>query len=124
MTQTILLVDDDVEILEILHEAFRSRGYRCVVTTDSRLALDLIRTLSFDAVITDVIMPDVTGRSIATLCDVQGVPCVAMSGCLELAERGMPPRVILVEKDGNLERLMAALALQLHRSRHLTSLSA
>lgn len=120
MTMTILLIDDDADVLDLLHSAFRERGYRCVVTTDSRLALDLIRTQPFDAVVTDVIMPDVTGRAIATLCDVQGIPCVAISGSLDLAERGMPPRVILVEKDGNFDRLMAALALQLHRQRHLS----
>jgi CheY-like chemotaxis protein len=119
MTMTILLIDDDADVLDVLHEAFKERGYHCVVTTNGREALDLIKNQKFDAVVTDVIMPDVTGRAIATLCDVQRIPCVAISGSLELAEPGMPPRVILVEKDGNLDRLMAALTLQLHRHRHI-----
>lgn len=122
-TMSILLVDDDADVLDVLHEAFRAKGYRCVVTTDARLALDLIRTLPFDAVVTDVIMPGVTGRAVASLCDMQGVPCVAISGSLDLAHSGMPPRVILVEKDGNLDKLMAAIVLQLHRRRHLQAVA-
>lgn len=119
MSLAILIVDDDSEILSLLNSHLTARGHRCVATTDSRLALDLIRTIPFDAVITDIVMPDVTGRQVATLCDVQQMPCVVLSGSIDTAGRGMPARAIVLEKDGDLDRLMAALELQLHRRRHL-----
>jgi putative nucleotidyltransferase with HDIG domain len=61
----LLVVDDEAEICALLHDVLAAEGYGVEVCTDSRHALDRIRGGGFDAVITDLKMPDVDGLTVA-----------------------------------------------------------
>ncbi len=57
----ILVVDDERPILLLLKEALTQWGYQVICASAASEALDLIRTEIFDALITDIRMPDMNG---------------------------------------------------------------
>ena len=60
---TILLIDDDVEIVRLLKEGMEADGYNTVVGYDGQMALNLARTRRPDLIIMDVQMPMTSGRT-------------------------------------------------------------
>ncbi len=57
----ILIVDDDDVALEILENALTHFGYQVTVAHDGREALDLVRSGQFRMVVSDWLMPKMTG---------------------------------------------------------------
>jgi len=66
--RSILVVDDDAEMLKALTFALETEGYEVAARPDARSAVDLIvRTpKDFDLVITDVSMPGMKGTELLT----------------------------------------------------------
>lgn len=64
MTQ-VLVVDDDQQIAMLLESQIASMGYSVETITDSREAKDLVQREPFSMIITDLIMPHVSGLEIA-----------------------------------------------------------
>ena len=64
-TATILLVDDDVEVLKALTKVLEKGGYNVLPYSDAQSALDSINRTkqSFDLVVTDVSVPRVSGTA-------------------------------------------------------------
>ncbi|MEE9451426.1 MAG: response regulator, partial [Gammaproteobacteria bacterium] len=60
----ILVVDDDVTICNLLDRYLTAVGYRVKTVTNGEEALELIETQSFDLVLLDILMPEVTGRDV------------------------------------------------------------
>ncbi len=56
----LLLVDDDPNTLASLSRAFRLAGHEATVCDNAARAVELVRTESFDVILSDVVMP---GRS-------------------------------------------------------------
>jgi len=61
MQKTILLVEDDADLLEILRLTFEMEGFRCVMATDGEMALDKARRHAPDLVILDLMIPKLDG---------------------------------------------------------------
>lgn len=57
----ILIVDDEQPILELIVSFLSSSGYRCETARNGREALDRLGQNQYDAVITDVVMPQMDG---------------------------------------------------------------
>jgi two-component system response regulator MprA len=57
----ILVVDDEPALRDTLSRALRRAGHEAVVVGDGRSGLEALRQDSFDAVITDIFMPDCDG---------------------------------------------------------------
>jgi CheY-like chemotaxis protein len=66
-SETLLLVEDDVMVRTLAVEALRLKGYRVLEASDGREALAIAQQQkdSIDLVITDVVMPRMTGRELA-----------------------------------------------------------
>ncbi|MBN2705879.1 MAG: response regulator [Deltaproteobacteria bacterium] len=64
---TILVVDDEKTITDMLRKILIELGYQVTVTNDGREALSLIKAQpsSFDLLITDMTMPHLTGIELA-----------------------------------------------------------
>jgi DNA-binding response OmpR family regulator len=60
-TKTILLVDDDADILSALSTVLAKRGYRVVTASDGNLGLAQAERESPDLVIVDMMMPKKSG---------------------------------------------------------------
>lgn len=58
---TIVIVDDDPDVLHIMDARLRAEGYRTIVTLDGQMALDAIEKESPAVVILDLMLPKVTG---------------------------------------------------------------
>jgi CheY-like chemotaxis protein len=78
----LLLVEDDPAVRDMLAEMLRRAGYGVRTATDGQSAMGVLRCERFDAVLTDVVMPNCDGlellRWIADRGD--GPAVVAMSG--------------------------------------------
>ncbi len=61
MKPRILVVDDEESIREFLDIMLRKEGYEVSMAEDGQAALDLIKKKSFDMVISDLQMPNLTG---------------------------------------------------------------
>jgi len=60
----LLVVDDELVIRELLARYFTSRGHAVVAASDAEQALRLAEHNSFDAIITDLRMPGMDGRTL------------------------------------------------------------
>lgn len=60
-TFSLLIVDDDEQILNILARLLTDEGYQVSTASDPLTALDLLRASPFDLLITDYRMPEMTG---------------------------------------------------------------
>ncbi len=63
---TLLLVDDDVEMLEILSDRLSSYFYIVKTAHNGKEALDIYNTSHIDVVLTDYIMPIMNGHELCT----------------------------------------------------------
>ncbi|MEX0792374.1 MAG: response regulator [Pirellulaceae bacterium] len=59
--KTILLVDDDVEIVETMRFALESKGYRVIVARDGNQGLALAERDDPDLIVLDMMMPKRSG---------------------------------------------------------------
>jgi len=60
----LLLVDDDARNLYALTKVLKAKGFQIEVAPDSRKALEILAQTKFDALITDIMMPDVDGYAL------------------------------------------------------------
>jgi two-component system, probable response regulator PhcQ len=58
---TLLIVDDEAEVLEALKRALRHQPYRVLTTTSPTDALKLLAEAQVDVLISDIDMPEMTG---------------------------------------------------------------
>ena len=61
MKSRVLVVDDEESIREFLDIMLRKEGYEVTCAEDGQQALDIIKKKSFDLVISDLQMPNLTG---------------------------------------------------------------
>ena len=78
---TLLIVDDDTLIRDTLHE-FLSENHECHTADRAEQALSYLEVEKYDAVITDVAMPGLTGREILMYVQNQHptTPVIVISG--------------------------------------------
>ena len=67
VTKSILIVDDDTFILDVLAKAFRFHGYKVFTAENGTVGLDIFDKEQIDIVLTDIRMPGLSGEELATL---------------------------------------------------------
>jgi two-component system KDP operon response regulator KdpE len=87
--QTILLIDDDVTLLELLAEHLQMAGYRPIVAEDGQRGLRLAVETEPDLVILDVMMPTLDGWEV----------------CKRLRENSSVPIIMLTAKGQEMDKL-------------------
>lgn len=109
MSKLVLVVDDDPDVLDAMSLVLVAEGYEVYCASDGTEALTLLNAgLSPALVVTDVMMPDLTGwdllgamRADPTLCHV---PVVMMTAAFVAS---CPQGVDLLEKPFDLDALLA-----------------
>ena len=78
---SILIVDDEEQIREILFERLIELGYEISLAEDGLSAKSLLQNKKFDLVITDIIMPDIDGLELIRFAkeNYPGLKIIAMS---------------------------------------------
>jgi DNA-binding NtrC family response regulator len=88
-TATILIVEDDDAMRDLLCEELRDAGHRVVSAPGGRLGLDVARAEPVDLVVTDLRMPDLDGfdliRDLAALSDPPHIVMITAFGSIETA---------------------------------------
>jgi CheY-like chemotaxis protein len=59
----LLVVDDEVEIASLMRDMLESAGYEVVSGESAAVALELLDTARFDAIVSDLRMPDMDGAA-------------------------------------------------------------
>ena len=81
--RTILVVDDEPNILFALEETVRGRGFACISACDGEEGLIIARGIKPDLVITDVIMPRLDGYELCARLKqdplTRGIPVVLVT---------------------------------------------
>jgi two-component system, cell cycle sensor histidine kinase and response regulator CckA len=74
MPATVLVVDDEPPIVEIVHDILESRGYRVLATTEPERALAMLDEDPgpIHLVLTDVMMPSRSGSRSPSECNTGG----------------------------------------------------
>jgi len=88
----LLLVDDDPNTLASLSRAFRMAGHEATVCDNAARAVELLRTETFDLILSDVVMP---GRSGLDLLE-------------DLKKAGVKTPIVLVSGQANIEMAVKA----------------
>lgn len=65
--QSVLIVDDDAEVLDSCKELLTHKGFKVTACQDSTRAIPLVREKSFDAVLLDIRMPGIDGSDLLPL---------------------------------------------------------
>lgn len=63
----ILIVDDDKLMLEVISHKLKNDGYDVVVAEDGYEALSIIDKVKIDLIISDVMMPNISGLGLLSL---------------------------------------------------------
>lgn len=71
----ILLVDDEQETRNVFHTALNSGGYDVVVASNGAETLEILKTQTFDLILLDQMMPDMSGNE--TLKAIKSNPATA-----------------------------------------------
>ncbi|MBK4744499.1 MULTISPECIES: response regulator transcription factor [Bacillus] len=61
---TILIVDDDLEIAELIEIHLKKEGYQVIKATDGEEAIGIIQSHSIDLVVLDIMMPKMDGYEV------------------------------------------------------------
>lgn len=96
---TAVVVDDDVDTQEFLSEVLRGRGFRVISVNDGFDALVAIERHNPDVVLTDVLMPNMSGLDLVARIKAYrtDLPVVVFSGYRDALTRnvaGLPDKIL------------------------------
>lgn len=118
----VLMAEDESDIALLVAESLEDAGFRVTWACDGAKALDEAGQARFDALLTDVRMPNLDGVGLvrAVRAERPGLPVVVLSGYMTALDRqallqlGVPEEWML-EKPVSLNRVCEALRLALGR---------
>ncbi len=88
---SLLLVDDDQEILTLLQAKLGKEPYEIFTASEGEAALNIVRTQKPDLVVLDINLPGLSGleicRSLRADKDTEGIPIIILSGRGEEIDR-------------------------------------
>ena len=110
MPRTILVVEDEPSIADLVVLALRSAGYAVAVAGDGRAALGRLAEARYDLVLSDVMMPHLNGWGLAAALRadpaLRDIPLILMSAVHTLPD-GLAHHVAFLPKPFDLGRLLA-----------------
>jgi len=78
----LLVVDDDPSTLFVLSRLLRSEGHEVDTAASGAAAMDRIRTVEYDALLTDLVMPGMSGLDLIQKAGAlrDGLLCIVITG--------------------------------------------
>ncbi len=90
MTSTILVVDDEKNIVQLTRLYLRNEGYKIEEAYDGKQALEKARTVNPDLIILDLMMPEMDGLTV----------------CKEIRKTSNVPVIILTARDDDVDKIV------------------
>ena len=83
---TVLVVDDEPAVARVTERVLSKEGYRVVIAAGGRQAIDLVGSTTFDAIVSDLAMPDMDGQALlrAVRRSDLDIPFVFLTGSPDL----------------------------------------
>ena len=96
--KTILVIEDDPDVLSVIIKHLKHYGYEVITATDGMDGLKRLESGGYDLVITDIVMPYVSGTGVVTsLKETKPhIPVIAITGY------GPEPEAVAMEKKADL----------------------
>ena len=85
MSQTILVVDDDANIVRLVRSYLEQAGYAVQTASDGKTALQAVRTVRPDLVVLDLMLPEMDGLTVTRT--LRADPALAATPILMLTAR-------------------------------------
>jgi len=81
-THSILVVDDELLIRDLLYDFFHGQGWEIAVAENGEKALEVLRSRKIDLVLTDIKMPQMDGLALTSEMreSYPDIPVVLMTG--------------------------------------------
>jgi DNA-binding response OmpR family regulator len=86
---TILLVDDEPQILEILSSYLEKEGYHVLTAQTGKEAVDMATSVTLTCIILDLMLPDLSGEEV----------------CIQIRKESRVPILMLTAKSGEADRI-------------------
>jgi DNA-binding response OmpR family regulator len=98
LKKKILVIEDDLDVLSMIIKHLEYDGYEVITATDGMEGLKQLQAAEYDLVITDIVMPYVSGVGVVTAVKEKKpqVPVIAITGY------GKEPESAAVEKKADL----------------------
>lgn len=90
MNNTILVVDDDKDILDIIEIYLKNDNFNVITAQDGLIAMDKLRENDIDLIILDIMMPNLDG----------------IHACLEIRKKEKIPIMMLSAKDDSSSKIL------------------
>lgn len=93
MTAQILIIDDDEKICRLMARLLRRDGYDVTYVLNAMQAIEAIRYMVVDLIITDIMMPEIDGRQFAEMIRLgktpfyKEIPIIMVSALYEVGDR-------------------------------------
>ena len=85
MQNTVLVVDDEMDVVQLLSGRLESDGYKVLKAYNGKMALDIARRENPDLIVLDILMPEMDGAKTAAILkedpDTKGIPIIVLT-CL------------------------------------------
>jgi len=96
--KTILVIEDDLDILSVIIKHLEHLGYHVITATDGMEGLKRLESDVYDLVVTDIVMPYVSGVGVVTAIKEKSphIPVIAITGY------GKEPEMAAMEKEVDL----------------------
>jgi DNA-binding NtrC family response regulator len=96
--KTILVIEDDPDVLSMIVKHLKHQGFSVVTAKDGMEGLKKLKAGGYDLVITDIVMPYVSGTGLVTALKESKpeIPVIAITGY------GEEPEAVATEKKANL----------------------
>lgn len=96
--KTILVIDDDLDVVSMFLKHLKHFGYEVMIATDGLDGLKKLESNDYDLVITDIVMPFVSGVGVVTTLKEKypHIPVIAITGF------GKEPEAAAMEKKADL----------------------
>jgi len=107
MTLRILVVDDDDTTLKVVSRFLAHEGHLVQASSDAAAALELLRAEPFDVLLTDLVMPVMSGLELAVAARQlrPELRVVVMSGQTRTADAA--EHIVWLDKPIDIEQLLA-----------------
>jgi DNA-binding NtrC family response regulator len=96
--KTILVIEDDLDVLSMIVKHLEHQGFNVLTAKDGMEGLKKLKAGGYDLVITDIVMPYVSGTGLVTALKESKpeIPVIAITGY------GEEPEAVATEKRANL----------------------
>ncbi|NLJ71918.1 MAG: response regulator transcription factor [Syntrophomonadaceae bacterium] len=88
MNETILLVEDDKKMQELILDYFESEGFNILSANNGEIALDIIKSKKIDLLILDIMLPRIDGWTVCrTVRAVSNIPIIILTARAQEEDR-------------------------------------